>query len=70
MMNRNVADMTQRELEAIIFEGAKVNEYRSPAQAFTADEIYAILGAPVFSQFDNSFQSWMYNAFEVVCLAD
>ena len=70
MTTRSVADMTQRELEAIIFDGAKVNEYRSSSQAFTADEIYAILDAPVFAQFDDSFQSWMYNAFEVVCLAD
>ena len=65
---RDVANMTQSELERIIFAGAGVNEFRSPASTFTADEIYAILGSPQFSLFSLSFQSWMYNAFEVVCL--
>lgn len=64
----DVGDMTQLELESIIFVGAGVNEFRSPASAFTPDEIRTILQSPQFSQFDSRFRSWMYNAFEAACL--
>jgi len=64
MTQRNVADMTQRELEAIIFDGAEVYELRGPGDAFTLEELSAILDAPVFPQFDSSFQSWIFNAWD------
>ena len=49
---RDVANMTQNELTAIIFDGAEVYEFRSPASTFTADEIYAILDSPQFEHKD------------------
>ena len=62
-MNRNVADMTQSELEAI-FDGASVYELRGPSNAFTINEICAILDAPRFREFSSSFQSWIFSAWE------
>lgn len=64
MMNRNVADMTQSELEAIIFDGASVYELRGPSNAFTISEICAILDAPHFREFSSSFQTWIFSAWE------
>lgn len=64
MMNRNVADMTQRELEAIIWDGAEVYELRGPSDAFTISEICAILDAPHFREFSSSFQTWIFSAWE------
>ena len=64
MNKRNVADMTERELNAIIFEGAGVYTLRGPSDAFTPEEIQAIMDAPHFAKFTPHFQSWMYSAWE------
>lgn len=64
MTQRNVADMTERELNAIIFDGAGIYTLRGPSDAFSFDEICAIMDAPHFVEFSDSFQSWMYSAWE------
>lgn len=64
MTQRNVADMTERELTTLIFEGAGIYTLRGPSDAFTFDEICAIMDAPHFIEFSSSFQSWMYSAWE------
>ena len=60
----NLQDCTQRELESKIFEGASVSEFRSPSDAFTIDEMVAIVEGPAFEYFDSTFRFWMYNAIE------
>lgn len=60
----NVADMTQNELERIIFAGADVNEMRSPGDVFTVEELLSISDAPQFCMFSASFRFWIYNAID------
>ena len=68
MSARNLNDMTQQEIERLIFADCSSSKLVALSDVLSSEEIYTLPSHPSFDQFSPSFRSWIWNAIE--CLLD
>jgi hypothetical protein len=56
----DILELSQQQIEAIIFKGATPEELRSPLDHFTEEEICALPRHPHWNEFDIEFRDWMW----------
>lgn len=62
-------NMTQREIERAIFDGASVSDPRGFSDAFTDVEILSLPDHPAWAEFDQNFRDWAMSAWDRAFLA-
>ena len=66
MTDRNLNDLTESELNALIFKDAEMVEHRGLSDAFTDDEILDLPNHPDYDTFSTYFQDWIYDAIDSI----
>lgn len=56
----DILELSQHQIEAIIFKDAAPDELRSPLDCFTEEELCALPRHPNWNEFDIEFRDWMW----------
>lgn len=55
-----ILELSQDQIESIIFAGADPDELRSPLDSFTEEEVCALPRHPGWNEFDMEFRDWIW----------
>lgn len=70
MPKRNLNDLTESEINAIIFKDARVDEPRGIRDALTDREVLSLPHHPAWDCFSLPFQSWVWNAIDSIYIEE
>ncbi len=59
-----ILEMSQTQIENMIFKGASCDELRSPLDCFTEEELCVLPRHPQWNSFDLRFRNWMWQTID------